>query len=518
MLSGTPMILTMRTADELYQTAARVTFCRVCVEDEDLRSFSVAVQRLRNRLGDDARDSYWQPALARLRRARWDLATIPLPSSDPTLGIDDVAAYVAHCLRDCQRVFPHQAADAERATELLVGLARRDTNPLGNEVVAACQRSNGTTALILQNGRRAAAVDAFMRRMGVRLTVLVPGQLSRSRIFDSALVMGPASWFPSYVFSAPRARSIHIIQFDWLRDPPLEPGVLVGTELHGHSHWISLPANEPAGTPGESLTAEDLQPVTDWGAIVVGTGARSSGSPDQSDVIEAYVFLLASDQAVYLEAEDGSRAQVVELGDAKQLRQVSTGAIQVGTYLVTRLGGEGDYIPAIADSLLGEEAARLRAAQCDSKARLRWVVDAAGPDETIARLREAGSQRASKGNLRRWLSPGSIRTEDFADFAAIMSVIGADDSAIALWGEMAKIDQAHLRAGQRVRALLNEQIVKGDTRELERRGWQDYDVPEIEGEGALRVARVESRGPERILIEARRTRELLSVERDLWQG
>ena len=45
------------------------------------------------------------------------------------------------------------------------------------------------------------------------------------------------------------------------------------------------------------------------------------------------------------------------------------------------------------------------------------------------------------------------------------------------------IDQAHRRAGQRVRALLNREIQKGDTRDLERRGWQDYDVEEIEGEG-----------------------------------
>ena len=82
-----------------------------------------------------------------------------------------------------------------------------------------------------------------------------------------------------------------------------------------------------------------------------------------------------------------------------------------------------------------------------------------------------------------------------------MRVIGAEDQAAALWRDMSNIDQAHLRAGQRVRGLLNRQILKGDTRELERRGWQDYDVAEIEGEGALSVARVEARGPETVTVE-----------------
>ncbi len=80
------------------------------------------------------------------------------------------------------------------------------------------------------------------------------------------------------------------------------------------------------------------------------------------------------------------------------------------------------------------------------------------------------------------------------------------------------IDQAHRRAGQRVRRLLVKEILDGDTRELEVRGWQDYDVEEIEGEGALRVARVEARHPDMLRVSARQTRQLLPVERDLWQG
>src|SRR5581483_1940522 len=126
--------------------------------------------------------------------------------------------------------------------------------------------------------------------------------------------------------------------------------------------------------------------------------------------------------------------------------------------------------------------------------------------------------RANRANLRRWLSAGSIRTEHLADFAALLRVAGLQEETDELWRDMEVIDQAHRRAGQRVRALLVREILEGDTRELEVRGWQDYDVEEIEGEGALRVARVEDRHPDPLRVSTRLTRQLLPVDRDLWQG
>ena len=136
----------------------------------------------------------------------------------------------------------------------------------------------------------------------------------------------------------------------------------------------------------------------------------------------------------------------------------------------------------------------------------------------VSKLKAAGSPRASRGNVRRWASGSAIRTEDRQDFAAIMHVTGMASKEQELWEDMHRIDQAHLRAGQVVRKLLNREIRTGDTRELERRGWQDYEVEEIDGEGALRVARVEARAPDIMRISARQTRELFDVERDLWQG
>jgi hypothetical protein len=507
----------MREAAELYETAAALTVDRVCVEDAGLRSFSLGLQRFLGQLGADADDPYWKPVLARLRRARWELATVPLPLAHASLGLRDSAHFVAGCLRTCESVFPAHAEAAIELERALADISERESDPLGAAAAELC-KVFGSTVVILRDGRHAGAVEERFAA-APNVTVRAPAELdASSRVYDRAVAIGPSSWFPRPVFAAPRAREIYVVQFDWLRDPPMDVAILPHPEAGEQASWRGMPGYDGARPGGGSMPAGELLPVTDWVAIAAGTGARSGQDAGRPDTVNAYLFLLASEQAIYVEADERSRAYIVELGTSKELHMVPTRSILPGTYMVTRVGGDGDYIPAIADSLLGEDAGRLRREQERWTAGLQQLVASMGMQAVAARLRAEGSPRANSGNVRRWASGDSIRTENYEDFLAIMRVIGLGEEAARVWQDMDLIDQAHLRAGQRVRALLNREIMKADTGELQRQGWQDYDVEEIEGEGALRVARVEARDPDLVRVSARQTRQLLPVERDLWQG
>jgi hypothetical protein len=399
-------------------------------------------------------------------------------------------------------------------TALLEQLGSSGADPLGTAVreLALAQPA----ALLLHNARHGAAVEEGLARAH-DLAVLTPAQLAGGGVYRGMAVIGPACWFPRHVFAAPKARDIHIVQFAWLSDQQIDARIFAGSEM-GASGRSALPAHGGTGIGGGGLASADLLPVTDWAAIAAGTGGAGGAAAERPDTVDAYLLLLASEQAVYVEAEDGSRAHIAELGSSRELHMIPTRSIQPGTYIVNRLGGEGDYIPAIADTLLGQEAPRLRAAQRRWKEPLRQLAESIGVQSMLSRLEAAGAERANRANLRRWLSAGSIRTEHRADFAALMKVAGLEEETDQLWRDMEIIDQAHRRAGQRVRRLLVREILDGDTRELEVRGWQDYDVEEIEGEGALRVARVEARHPDTLRVSSRQTRQLVPVERDLWQG
>ena len=509
------MTVTMREASTLYETAASLRVARVCLEDTDLRRFSLEVQRFLGRLGADAEDQYWRGILPSVRRIRRELATVPLPPSHPALRLRESVELVARRLATCDKVFPAHAVAAAELVGALEAIAQREANPLGVAARTLCAGA-AETVVILREGRHAEAVERELRCAAT--VVRAAAELDTSpRVYDRAVAIGPSSWFPRQVFAAPRAAEISVVQFDWLRDPPLDVAVLPLPDEPELPAWRGLPGYSGPASGGETLAPVELLPFTDWAAIAARTGGRDDREAERPDTVNAFLFLLASEQAVYIEADD-SRAYVVELGTTKELHLVATKSIVPGTYVVTRVGGDGDYIPAIADALLGREARRLRGEQKRWTDGLQQLIARAGMQAACSRLAAAGSSRATSGNVRRWASAASIRTENFEDFRAIATVIGMGGEADRLWQDMDRIDQAHRRAGLRVRKLLHREIQKGDTRDLERRGWQDYDVEEIEGEGSLRVARVEARAPDVVRVSARQTRQLLTLERDLWQG
>jgi hypothetical protein len=558
----------MLEAVEMYGAAASATVSRVCVEDMQVQAFSRGVTNFLRRLGDDAADEYWAPVTRRLRRVRWELATTPLPINHEALGLSESAAFVATALRACDRIYPTHAAGATAVSQQLEELAGTATDPLGTAIAhllapgavdsgaeggdgageheaaagdlsaaivsealgtrhersgsppaAPPKRGDATTAIVLPRSRHTGAVEGQLASAGFHVTVVTPAQLAQTTVYDRAIIVGAVAWYPSHVLAAPRAHRLHVVQYGWIRDDVPEASLFAGSE--GRAPTLP-PLERPPGSPiGESdahADPDELLPLTDWAAIGATSPTTDDSSAVRTETVQAYLLLLASDEAVYLEAEEGSRAYVVALGAEKELRQIPTRSIAPGTYLITREGGEGDYIAAIADSLLGVRASDLRAAQRRWKGMLQELVQRVGLHALVRRLKEAGAPRATEMNARRWASEASIRTQDYQDFQAIMSVIGLETEAEDLWKQMALIDQAHLRAGQRVRALLEHEILEGDTRELERSGWMDYDVAEIEGEGSLRVARVEARAPDTTAVPARSTRRPFRVERDLWQG
>jgi hypothetical protein len=214
--------------------------------------------------------------------------------------------------------------------------------------------------------------------------------------------------------------------------------------------------------------------------------------------------------------KDGAQAYIAELEDEINVRQVPVSQLSEGTFLIVRAEGEGDYIRELADSLLGKRAAHLRAVQARWKEKLAVELEAHGAKAVCRRLTRLGAPRAREDNVRRWASPDSIRPNDPRDFAAICELIG--EPADELWQAMSTIFAAHLQAGNEVRKLLVEEIRKADSAALLQRGWSDYDVESIEGEGALRVARIAGRAPDLADVPRSRLRKPFRVSEDLWLG
>jgi len=520
------MTISFLEAVDAYGAAASASFSGTCAEDPKVEAFSKAVTKFVRLLGEDADDEYWAPILRRLLRVRWDLATTPLPINHEAIGVEESSEFVSEALRGCSRMYPQYAGFANEIVRKLDELATVGNDPLGETIKpllssGAVARDGGdaSIAIVLRRSRNASAVEDYFTSMGLPATVKAAAELAQITVYDRVILVGALSWYPASILTAPRAFEVYVVQYGWIRSNAPSTSLFTGSTDRTPSLPIfERPSGAGASQGNSQEDAEELRPPTDWAAIGVEPPRGEAGPPEPTEAVPAYLFLLASDEAVYLEAEEGSRAYVVTLGAEKELGQVPTDSIAPGAYLVTRQGGEGDYIPAIANSLLGERAQELRTEQLRWKGLLQALIERVGIQNVVRRLEKAGSLRATDMNARRWASSSAIRTRDYRDFEAIMKVIGLETQSEDLWTKMGLLDKAHLRAGMQVRDLLEREIVAADTRQLERRGWMDYDVAEIEGEGALRVARIEERAPDFVLVAPRRTRRPFQVERDLWHG
>jgi hypothetical protein len=80
---------------------------------------------------------------------------------------------------------------------------------------------------------------------------------------------------------------------------------------------------------------------------------------------------------------------------------------------------------------------------------------------------------------------------------------------------MALIERAHIKAGQLIRRMLLEQVMKSDLAELERVGSMEFDLPGT-GTGRMVAFRVVRSASEPVVISAANVGRVLNAGDALW--
>lgn len=447
------MKVSMDEASRVFEAASEARISRTAVEDSDVESFAQGVSTLIRTLRDDVADPYWEPVIRALKRVRWDLATTPLPISHDALAIGKTSGELREHLQYCDQVAPSYEPLAASLMATLDTLATVGRNPLGDAVETHVTKAlDGLDpaediAVILPRPRKVPAVSEYFRERDFIFEVITPARLSEARVFRQAVLIGALAWYPSFAISAPRTFDLCGIQFGWVRDDIPETELFLGPSTSHARPAIDRIVRDPTRDRQAEFDPGEIMPAADWEAIAaVARDEPLNGQPAEQEV-EAHLLLLASDQAVYVEASHGTRAQVVVLGAISELQKIETAEVLPGIYLVLREEGDGDYIPPIADSILGKRARELRDVQRQWKEGLAREISAHGYATVVRKLKEYGSQLASEDNVRRWFSSDGIRTRDYKDFQAIMKVMGDGRSGKEVWEKMGRLDSAHREAG-----------------------------------------------------------------------
>jgi hypothetical protein len=529
------VITELEAVTSAYACARSATIRSHPVRHARFRALSAQFGRLLSRI-EDAEDPYWLPLLRHMRRIRFELAATPIPFSSKEFGFQTANAAIAHQYAGVAAVYPHVAPAITEILAAANDLTSGADAPLLARLAELVDTEDFVDAVIVLCETRLVRVTEPIIRAHPslrRLTILSAVQLRALRCYPRLLCVGSARWFPGYITAAPRAPMVEFIHFHWTPGPtpsaPLFsiPAAVVASQtdnsrrdIHvseGLADTIAIDAD-----PGTAWFESDAyaKPGTALLNDLVYQASISQGtSVHRHDMVRVLPIALEGGRAVFLDAEDGSSALVLDLAERgkSQLRRMPTLDIEEGMFVLLRAGGGGDYVVPVADAVLGKRAEDCRRLQREWKTRLRIQALTLGLFEASIALLDHGSVRADEGNVRRWMWERSIRPRDYADFLAIMRLIGLADEASHYWSAMAQIDSAHIKAGQLIRRMLLEQVMKADLTELERIGSMEFDLP-ARGTGRMIACRAIGISEATIMVAASHAGRLFAEGEMLWQS
>ncbi len=506
-------------ATDIYDCSKSLVVSGHAVNQKELGKFSQSLKKFERTLGENMEDSYWKTFLSPLKRYRFELCAAPLYFNNPPLHTLEGITLLKNSISRCKNLFPQFDELAHDILAQALSLLERNENPLLDFLSSNIQ-SNGRhdTAILLKESYLVPSTEEVLKSHHTlrKITLLAPVQLKSGKCYENLYIIGPAHWFPQYVFNAPRAPKVNVVRFGWIkdlfrlesafinsRDTLSERQKLVGTVSVGDEEYLS---------------SDELIPKIDWASISKKAKSYIADETGQEE-ISAKLFLLEGEKAVFLDAEENSSSLIIDLDeeDEKRVKRIAVIDISSNMYVLLRTSGGGDYIISVADKIMGKEAQMNRTLQKIWKAGLREAVRLTSLLEVSLKLIDLGSSKANEANVRNWMSYKSIRTWDYKDFAAIMKLVGLGDESKECWEMMGMIDTAHRKAGHHIRKLLLRKVLATDIDELQRLGKMDFELSEVDS-GSLTAFRVRSVFSEIVKVAVSVLGHPFDVKDALWRG
>lgn len=472
----------MDDANVIYSCQSDIKVKVHSVPSPTLQMFTRNISFFLRSLGEDGADEFWSPIVREVKRFRFDISAAPLSHKSVSVRAESLHTFLKSKVRQSKLAYSWEQSETlfqltEQASQLISIPEQSLLETLLNLIN---KKELSEIAIAICETRLIPEVEKTLQDLlgKPNVNVVSPVNLKGTSCYSELFSIGAPRWFPEHVFSAPRAKHIHVIKHKWI--PGKWEPELVLLSPYKASGFISKKFTiQDESTEEGELLLEDFLPKIDIKKIQDNaTEQLINLVNDDDEIVLARLFLLESDWAVFLDADDTASVDIIDLEEevSKRVRRVPVREIQMGMHILLRTEGGGDYIVPVADQLMGKFKEKARSEQRKWKVLLREKVKMKGEKEIISQLRQFGSPRASSGNLAHWMSLRGIKTENYEDFRAIMRLIGLEKEALSLWEIMGDIRKAHTRAGFKIRDMLLEQVNNADLDKLRKLGIMEFEL------------------------------------------
>lgn len=494
----------------IYEKVAQMSLVPHQISHSLFREFSFRLQNFIRELGDDIEIADWKRFTRRLKRYRFEQLAAPLGFSNPAVMSSTDLKDLEEMLCGLHSSSPDFVSQAEDIFQMLRELVATNENPLLDKLLEISVNLEKLPVVIVESRLIKPTEKVFAEmHLSENLFVLSESQLRRNVCFEEIACFGASRWHSEFVFTAPRAKKIHLLRFDWLRDKLKRDSVFINPLKSANRREKDF--EEEIKSMDDFLESSDIIPSVNLSDIALKFANRTQkrlNSNDLSETVEARLFWLEGRRGVFL--EEDSRALIIDLKREPPVRKRRVAEIAIGDFVLLRDKGGGDYIVPIANRILGKNAMKMRQFQHGWKRRLSEITSQKGLNQIIKELKIFGAVSANKINLRNWMSDRNIETRDPRDFAALMKLVGLEDKLQTCVEISKQIRQAHQKAGVAIRKLLIQKVSETDLSELEKYGEMSFDLGKSSGK--LIARRVVRRADKTVEIEAKELNRRFRLE------
>jgi len=516
-------LTTFADTNSVYSCSNELEVTRHIARHRIVREFMILFRNFEKMIESDIEDSYLDSVLRPLRLYRFRLASLPVHLSSSFLIPTELSETLKNYVPRCRNLFPHYFNELEKLAEAARLTIGCNDAPL-LDIVKNIVTQDGPRvkkAILVRRLPNLELCGELKRKIGAsRIELVTPATLRSAETYGHIIAIGPLSWFPSHVRTAPRSSKMSIVHFDWLRDQnKLQPSFISSSnkifEFSSNSAYVAE-LNSLETLPDTGQVFDESEPNLDWQSLHMSNVLEMSPE-NGNESLSSRLLLLSANKALYVDSSSGAKSYIIEqVKSGSTIGRVLNEALEPGMFILIRTGGGGSLIVPMADKILGSKAQDIRLKQKQWKKALFSHIQQKGEQSVIRLLRELGCKRASLFNLKNWMGDKTIRPEFDEDFLAVLLICGLDSEFNAFADNARLIDRVHRIAGFKIRRMLLDRINKADIGKLLEDGIMEFDLPGVGG-GSFTAYRVEDISPQVFLVPTNHLNHPFEVS-EKWLG
>ena len=311
-------VYSITETNKLYMCMKHCQMHKQTVHHQTLQKLCDAIQDIGNGLGELAQDEFWQELLLELMKFRFALYAAPIPIN---FQLGNIIKLLKGNKSNCRLFFPSFVPKLQVIIDNAIELLYTPDNPMLDKILELVISDNSSKiAILLKETYLFPIAEDIIKAYPVLQNVELVNkyQLRGIHCYQKLFVIGPHYWFPNYIFRAPRAEEVYYLRYSWIPDHWVKKPIFIEPVSHTTPIDTNTKSREIGDTTHKTTSdrCEDLEheevPEINWYKLSARVLKDTSDDHTQ-ETVSAKLYLLAKDQAVFLEASEIAKVHVLDL-------------------------------------------------------------------------------------------------------------------------------------------------------------------------------------------------------------